>query len=47
VIRREIREQYILVSEQADAGDLSPMIDLFVTVQKRALTQALSISHAQ
>lgn len=44
VIINEIRDEYIRASEQADQGDLTPMVDLFARRQIHAFRQALSIS---
>ncbi len=44
VINRDFRDQYIDSLEQADAGDLRPLVDLICTEQKKALVRALSIS---
>jgi len=44
VIVDDIRKKYIEASEQADAGDLRPMIELFADRQIKAFRQALSIS---
>lgn len=44
VIVDEIRDQYIEVAEQADEGNLQPMVELFAKRQIQAFRQALSIS---
>jgi Fic family protein len=44
VIHRDERSEYIDCLEQADAGDLSSLVQLFVRVQKRAFNQATSLS---
>jgi len=44
VITNDMREEYISASEQADQGNLIPMIDLFAKRQIQAFRQALSIS---
>jgi Fic family protein len=44
VINRDQRGEYIDALETADGGDLSPLIDLFSKVQKRAFLMALSLS---
>ena len=46
VIHRDIREAYIAALEKADAGDLKPLVDLFVAVEQKAFVQALSISES-
>jgi len=44
VINREIRSDYIGALESADQGNLEPLVDLFVRVQKKSFLRALSIS---
>ncbi|RJP28274.1 MAG: Fic family protein [Candidatus Omnitrophota bacterium] len=44
VIHRDQRADYIEVCEQADNGDLNPLIDLFAKIQKKSFLKALSIS---
>lgn len=44
VIRRDDRTAYLDALQAADAGNLGPLVELFVKVQKRSLVQALSIS---
>lgn len=44
VINRDIRSEYIEALEVADRGDLSPLVNLFVRVQKKSFLHALSIS---
>ncbi len=43
VINRDDRAAYIAALEQADAGDLQPLVKLFYTIQKRAYLNGLSI----
>ncbi len=43
VIDRDVRTDYISALENADTGDLSPLVSLFATLEKRAILQALSI----
>lgn len=44
VVTRDDREAYIEALEKADHGDLSPLIALFTTLQKREIVRAISIS---
>jgi Fic family protein len=44
VVHRDSREAYIGALEQADKGDLKPLVDLFSRIQKRAFNNALSLS---
>ena len=44
VITNDIRDEYIAASEEADQGDLIPMMNLFAGRQIQAFRQALSIS---
>ena len=44
VVDRDIRDQYIGALEQADGGDLTPLVRLFSLLEKRELEQALSMS---
>lgn len=44
IIHRDIRREYIAALEQADSGDLKPLIQLFSEIQKKAFLKALSIS---
>lgn len=44
VVHREQREDYILALEEADKGNLQPLIKLFVDIQKKALIEAISLS---
>jgi Fic family protein len=44
VVTREDREKYISALEAADAGDLRPLISLFVQSQKRSLIKATEIA---
>ncbi|MCY4575666.1 MAG: Fic family protein [Chloroflexi bacterium] len=43
VIDRSGRTEYIKALESADAGDLQPLVSLFVRLEKAAILQALSI----
>jgi hypothetical protein len=43
VITRDHREQYIQASEEADKGQLKPLIDLFATIEQATILDALSI----
>ncbi|NLN76748.1 MAG: Fic family protein [Armatimonadetes bacterium] len=38
------RDTYIRALEAADAGDLSPLVELFATIQRREISKALSAS---
>lgn len=44
VITRDEREAYISALENADNGDLLPLINLFIKLQKREIVKAISIS---
>jgi Fic family protein len=44
LVDREDREPYIAALEQADAGDLSPLIHFFSRVQRRSFVKALSLA---
>src|SRR5262249_23634455 len=44
VVNRDDRAEYIESLEQADRGDLAPLVDLFARIQKKAFNQALSLS---
>ena len=44
VIDRDVRAKYIDSLESADQGNLAPLVDLFVNIQKKAFVKALSIS---
>jgi hypothetical protein len=44
VITRDQREQYISTSEQADAGDLKPLVRLFAEIEQKTILQALSVA---
>jgi Fic family protein len=44
LIHRDVRERYITACEEADMGQLAPMINLFVEVQRKAFVRVLSIS---
>lgn len=46
VINRDDRDEYILTLEQADRGDLSPLVQLFSKIQKKAFDKALSLSES-
>lgn len=44
VVRDERRDEYIGALEQADAGDLKPLVDLFATLLKQEFVNALGIA---
>jgi hypothetical protein len=44
VINRDDRPRYIEALEQADAGDLNPLVSLWCSLQSREITRALSIA---
>ena len=44
VIHNEGRERYLDTLEQADAGDLSPLINIFAEVQKKYIVAAMGIA---
>ena len=44
VVTRYDRDAYITALRKADAGDLRPLIDLFGSLQKKAIREALSLS---
>ena len=44
VIDRDNREQYITALEKADSSDLSPLVEIFSSLQKNSFVAALSIS---
>ncbi len=44
VIHRDARSDYIDALENADGGDLLPLIQLFSSIQNRSFTKALSLS---
>ena len=44
VVTRDDRSAYIDALEQADDGDLKPLIDLIANLQKKAIIRALSLS---
>lgn len=44
VVSRDSRAEYIEALEQADTGNLAPLVSLFGQLQKRALLKALSLS---
>lgn len=44
VVTRHERAEYITALRSADAGDLSPLVNLFSTLQTRAIRQAMSMS---
>ncbi len=44
VVTRDDRAEYIEALEKADDGDLSPLVQLFAGLQKKALIKALSLS---
>lgn len=43
VVDRDLRVDYIGALESADKGDLSPLTDIFVRLEKNAILQALSV----
>jgi hypothetical protein len=43
VIDRDLRSEYLDSLEKADAGDLSPMVEIFSRLEKNAVLQALSL----
>ena len=43
VVTRDHRETYLDALEHADGGDLAPLVDLFVKLQKASFAQAISI----
>ena len=44
LIHRDMRDRYITACEDADIGQLAPMIDLFVEAERKAFVRVLSIS---
>jgi Fic family protein len=44
VVNRDERVEYIESLENADQGDLAPLVNLFARIQKKAFNQALSLS---
>lgn len=44
LIHRDVRDRYITACEEADLGELAPMINLFAEVQRKAFVRVLSIS---
>jgi Fic family protein len=44
VVTRYDRDSYITALRKADAGDLKPLIDVFGSLQKKAIREALSLS---
>jgi len=44
VVNRDDRPQYIANLEEADAGDLSPLVSLWSNLQSREITRALSLA---
>jgi len=44
VVTRDERERYILSLEDADNGDLAPVVKLFASLEKQAFVRALGIS---
>jgi Fic family protein len=44
VVTRDDRVPYMSALRAADRGDLAPLVDLFASLQKRAIQQALSLS---
>ena len=47
VISRDHRTEYIIALEKADAGDLTPLIELFVRLEKNTILQALEEGEAE
>ena len=47
VITRDLRSEYITTLEKADAGDLSPLVQLLIRLERRTLLDALSVEHGQ
>lgn len=43
VVDRDLRRNYITVLEEADRGDLRPLVEQFATLEKHAILQALSV----
>ncbi len=46
LITRDLRERYITACEQADLGELGPMVTLFAEAQKQTFIKVLSISES-
>jgi Fic family protein len=46
VVHRDNRDEYIAALEDADNGDLSPLVRLFSKIQKKAFVRALSLSES-
>lgn len=44
VVTRDDRSRYIDALEAADAGDLAPLVQVFVAIEKRSFVKALSIA---
>jgi Fic family protein len=44
IVNRDDRVEYIESLEQADLGDLAPLVNLFARIQKKAFNQAFSLS---
>ena len=47
VVSRDDRTEYIDALEQADASDLTPLIDLFVRLEKNTVLQAVEVGESQ
>jgi hypothetical protein len=45
VVKRDDREEYIDALEQADRGDLRPLVSLFVEAQRKVILQATEIAY--
>ena len=47
VVTRDIRYEYITTLEQADGGDIVPLVRLLVRLERDTLFKALSVEHVQ
>ena len=47
VVTRDIRSNYITTLEQADAGDIAPLVRLLVRLERHTLFNALNVEHVQ
>ena len=47
VVTRDLRAEYIATLEKADAGNLSPLVQLLIRLERRTLLDALSVEHGQ
>ena len=47
IVTRDIRSEYIGTLEQADAGDILPLVRLLVRLERDTLFKALSVEHVQ